>query len=146
MIGGDFNTPVMYQDLVNSTMAPIYMPFGGITGIGLGGYNTSYLGGIQMQKQLDHDKVSLMHKKETEDKSTMKKALMALAVILGLGAIPLVRKNIKKAGGAVKYLKNKWNDIVNAFKGNKTTKQSSKQTTIKWWQKLKNKFKKSPKP
>ena len=43
MIGGDFDTPMVYQDLANSTMGPMVMPpLGGITG----GYNTSYLATI----------------------------------------------------------------------------------------------------
>lgn len=150
MIGGDFNTPVVHQDLVNSAMGPMYMPFGGVTGAGLGGYNTSYFGGIQMQRQLDHDKISLMNHKENQDSSTMKKALGALVLILGLGAIAPLRKSIKKAGGAGKYLSNQWNAIVNAFKGNKPIKNSKSAATnngqkVNWWQKLKNKWKKSPK-
>ena len=32
MIGSNFDTPVMYQDLANSTMGPMYMPFGGMYG------------------------------------------------------------------------------------------------------------------
>ena len=147
MIGGDFNTPVVHQDLANSAMGPMYMPFGGV----IGGYNTSYLGGVQMQRQLDHDKISLMNRKENQDSSTMKKALGALVVILGLGAIAPLRKSIKKAGGIGKYLSNQWKAIVNAFKGNKPIKNSKPATTnngqkVNWWQKLKNVFKKSPKP
>lgn len=138
MIGGDFNTPVMYQDLANSTMPPMYMPFGGVIGSGFVG-NTPYLGGIQMQRQLDHDKLTLMHQKENQDKSTMKKVLGAFVLILGLGSIPLLRKSIKKAGGFNKYLKNKWDAIINSFKGNKTSKPG-------FWQKIKNKFKRTPKP
>lgn len=117
------------------------MPFGGV----VGGYNTSYLGGVQMQRQLDHDKISLMKQKENQDKSTMKKALVALAVIIGLGSIAPLRKSIKKAGGIGKYLNNQWKAIVNAFKGNKTATTNNGQK-VNWWQKLKNVFKKSPKP
>ncbi len=141
MLGGDFNTPIVHQDLANSTMGPMYMPFGGV----VGGYNTSYLGGVQMQRQLDHDKISLMKQKENQDKSTMKKALVALAVIIGLGSIAPLRKSIKKAGGIGKYLNNQWKAIVNAFKGNKTATTNNGQK-VNWWQKLKNVFKKSPKP
>lgn len=141
MLGGDFNTPIVHQDLANSTMGPMYMPFGGV----VGGYNTSYLGGVQMQRQLDHDKISLMKQKENQDKSTMKKALVALAVIIGLGSIAPLRKSIKKAGGIGKYLNNQWKAIVNAFKGNKTVTTNNGQK-VNWWQKLKNVFKKSPKP
>lgn len=147
MIGGDFNTPVVHQDLANSTMGPMYMPFGGV----IGGYNTSYLGGVQMQRQLDHDKISLMNRKENQDSSTVKKALAAMVVILGLGAIAPLRNSIKKAGGIGKYLNNQWKAIVNAFKGNKPIKNNKPATTnngqkVNWRQKLKNVFKKSPKP
>ena len=141
MLGGDFNTPIVHQDLANSTMGAMYMPFGGV----VGGYNTSYLGGVQMQRQLDYDKISLMKQKENQDKSTMKKALVALAVIIGLGSIAPLRKSIKKAGGIGKYLNNQWKAIVNAFKGNKTATTNNGQK-VNWWQKLKNVFKKSPKP
>lgn len=137
MIGGDFDTPIVYQDLANSTMGPMAMPpLGGITG---GYYNTSYLGGVKMQPQLDQDKISLMNKKENEDKSTMKKALAALGIIVAIGCIAPLRKSIKSAGGIGKYLKNQWTNVVNAFKGNKTPK-------VSWWQKVKNVFSRKPKP
>lgn len=80
MIGGDFDTPMVYRDLANSTMGPMAMPpLGGITG---GYYNTSYLGGVRMQRQLDHDKISLMNQKEKEDRSSMKKHLQHWVLLL----------------------------------------------------------------
>ena len=116
MIGGDFNVPIMYQDLANSSMGPLNMPFGGMVGAGMpiGGYNTSYLGGVQMQQQPDRDKLVIKNKKENEDKNTFKKALGVLALEVGLGCIPIFRKGIKKAGGVIPYLKNMW-------KGNNTS-------------------------
>lgn len=131
MVGGDFSTPIVHQDLINSGMPTIYMPFGGV----LGGYNTSYLGGVQMPRQLDQDKVDLMNNKEKEDKGTFKKALLALGTILALGSIPVLRKSVKKAGGISNYLKNKWSNVINSIKGNKQTSKCS------FWQKLKNVFK-----
>ena len=35
MLGGDFSTPIVHQDLINSSMGPMYMPFGGVTGYGI---------------------------------------------------------------------------------------------------------------
>ena len=123
MIGGDFDTPMVYQDLANSTMGPMVMPpLGGITG----GY-------------IDQDKINLMNKKENEDRSTMKKALAALGIIVAIGCIAPLRKSIKSAGGIGKYLKNQWTNVVNAFKGNKPPK-------VSWWQKVKNVFSRKPKP
>lgn len=137
MIGGDFDTPMVYQDLANSTMGPMAMPpLGGITG---GYYNTSYLGGVKMQPQLDHDKISLINHKEKDDRSTMKKALAALGIIIAVGCIAPLRKSIKSAGGFGKYMKNQWTNIVNVFKGNNPPK-------VSWWQKVKNKFSRKPTP
>ena len=124
MVGDNFNVPIMYQDLANSTMGPLNMPFGGIYGTGMpvSGYNTSYLGGVQMQQQPDRDKLVIKNKKENEDKNTLKKALGVLALVVGLGCIPILRKGIKKAGGVIPYLKKLW-------KGNNT----SVMTKIKNW-------------
>ena len=140
MVGGDLSTPIVHQDLINSSMEPMYMPFGGVTGYGIGA--SSYLGGVKMQRQLDQDKLDLMNKKENEDKSTFKKVLLALAVVIGLGAIAPLRKSIKKAGGIKSYLKNQWTSIVNSIKGNKASKSANNnQTKVGFWQKVKNIFK-----
>ena len=117
MLGGDLSTPIVHQDLINSSMGPMYMPFGGVTGYGIG--TSPYLGGVRMQRQLDQDKLDLINKKEKEDKSTLKKALITLAVVIGLGSIAPLRKSIKKAGGVKIYLKNQWTNIVNSIKGKK---------------------------
>lgn len=102
MIGGDFDTPVMYQDLANYSMPPMQMgmPFGGMVG-----GNTSYLGGVQLKRQLDHDKVQLINKKNEEAKSTLKKALIGIGVCLAIGFIPVICKNVKNAGGVWQYIK-----------------------------------------
>lgn len=140
MVGDNFNVPIMYQDLANSTMGPLNMPFGGIYGTGMpvSGYNTSYLGGVQMQQQPDRDKLVIKNKKENEDKNTLKKALGVLALVVGLGCIPILRKGIKKAGGFGKYMKNKWADITDFFKGK--SNKSSNTNKVSFWQKVKNKF------
>lgn len=122
MIGGDFDVPIMYQDLANSTMGPMSMPFGGMVGMpGAGMYNTSYLGGVKMHRQPDHDKVQIMNKKEKEDKNTLKKALLVLGGIVLLGSIAPLRKSIKKAGGLGEYLKKGWNSVKNWVTGKKKT-------------------------
>ena len=114
MIGGSFDIPVMHQDLANSTMPPLNLPFGAY----VNPYsNTSYHGGVQMKPQLDHDKLLIKKQKENEDMSTFKKVLIALSAIVALGCVPLVRKGIKKSGGFVPYLKNLW-------KGNNTSYMS----------------------
>lgn len=122
MIGGDFDVPIMYQDLANSTMGPMSMPFGGMAGMyGAGMYNTSYLGGVKMRRQPDSDKVQIMNKKGNEDKNTFKKVLLALGGIVLLGSIAPLRKSIKKAGGIGKYMKNGWSSVKNWFTGKKKT-------------------------
>ncbi len=125
MIGDNFNVPIMYQDLANSAMGQLNMPFGGMYGVGmpLGGYNT-YLGGVQMPQQPDRDKLVVKNKKENEDKNTFKKALGVLAIAVGLACIPALRKSIKKAGGFSQYMKNKWDGIVDFVKGNNKNKVS----------------------
>ena len=117
MLGGDLSTPIVHQDLINSSMGPMNMPFGGVTGYGIG--TSPYLGGVRMQRQLDKDKLDLMNKKKNEDKNTLKKALIALAVVIGLGSIAPLRKSIKNAGGLKTYLKNQWTNIINLIKGKK---------------------------
>ena len=100
MLGGDFDTPIMYQDLANYTMRPI-MPFGTTAGIG----NTSYIGGIQMKQQPDSDKIQLMNKKNKEAKKTFKKAMLGIGACLLLGFIPVITKGVKNSGGVWKYIK-----------------------------------------
>ncbi len=137
MIGSNFDTPVMYQDLANSTMGPMYMPFGGMYGLGLYGGYPGYLGSVRLPRQLDQDKFQTMQNKEKDSKNTMKKVGIALALILALGSFGRIRKGIKSAGGITKYLGNKWDDLVNWVKGNKKPK-------ISRWQSFKNIFKKTP--
>lgn len=136
MIGDDFNTPIMYQDLANSTMGTMPYTTGippAMYGYGMGG--TSYLGGTQMRQQPDRDKVEIMRQKENQDKSTLKKALWILGGAIALGSIPVLRKSIKKAGGLKKYVQSCWNSIktwvtgkpkkgnwfTNLFRRNKTS-------------------------
>lgn len=140
MIGNDFETPIMYQDLANYTMGPMSTPFMANP------YNTQLLGGTSMPRQLDQDKVEIMNKKEKQDIGNGKKVLGALGAILLIGAIPILRKNIKKAGGIGKYFENKWNSLVNFVKGNKR-KQNSSKTFKDWfndkWTRFKDLFKRN---
>lgn len=130
MIGSNFDTPVMYQDLANYTMNPMMgMPFGGMVG-GIG--STSYLGGVQMRPQLDNDKVQLMNKKNEEGKSTFKKAMLGIGACLLLGFIPVIRKGIKNSGGVWSYVKGLF------------TKTPSAAQKPSLWQRFKNLFKKNP--
>ncbi len=99
MIGGDFDTPIMHQDLANYTMSP--MNFAGMPMMG----NTSYLGGVQMRRQPEQDELRLMNKKKNEAKNTFKKALLAIGGIFLLGFIPRISKGIKK-NGCFGYIKN----------------------------------------
>lgn len=137
MIGNDFDIPVMYQDLANYSMGPMSMPGGMMPGIMP---NTSYLGGTQMPRQLDHDKVEIMNRKDREAKSTAKKVAIALGVILLAGFIPYFRKNITKAGGIKNYLSNSWNSFKNLFKSNPAPATPSR------WQRFKNWFKSKKAP
>ena len=136
MIGSNFDTPIMYQDLATSTMPPMtsFGMYGGMYG------GVPHLYGIKLPPNLNKDKVELMHKKDEECKSSVKKALIAIAICFGVGFIPTLRKSIKNAGGIGKFIKNQWNNLVNWVKGT-NTQQTQKQG---WWQKLKNKFKKNP--
>lgn len=131
MIGGDFGTPIMYQDLANYTINPMMVnPFGMAGGIG----TTSYLGGVRMQPQLDHDKVQLMNKKNEEGKSTFKKAILGIGACLLLGFIPVIRKGVKNSGGIWNYVKglftktppapakpSRWQRFKNIFRRKSTT-------------------------
>lgn len=132
MIGGDFDVPIMYQDLANSTMGAMNMPLGPMSGMygagmygagmyGGGSVGTSYLGGIKMPRQLDRDKVQIMNKKENQDKNTAKNILIGLGALIALGSIPILRKSIKKAGGLTAYIKNGWNSLKSFVTGKKKT-------------------------
>ena len=136
MIGSNFETPVMYQDLANSTMGPLNM-MPGMYGAGLYGGYPQYLGGVQLPRQLDNDKFQTMKQKENEGKKTLKIAGAAIAIILAIGSLGRIRKGIRSAGGTGKYLVNKWNDLVNWIKGKKKPKATL-------WQKFKNFFKRKP--
>lgn len=119
MIGDDFNTPIMYQDLANSTMGPMPYTVGVpmTNGYITGGYGRSLLGGTKMRRQLDNDKIEIMNQKEKQDKSTFKIALWVIGGALALGSIPVLRNSIKKAGGFKKYAKNCWTSLKNFVKG-----------------------------
>ena len=65
MIGNNFDTPVMYQDLAKSSMPPFLTPMMPAT---------NYLGGVQMPRQLDHDKLEIINKKRKEDKRNCRKS------------------------------------------------------------------------
>lgn len=111
MIGGDFDTPIMYQDLANSSLGTMPYTTGippAMYGYGMGGLasGSSYLGGVQMRQQPDRDKIEIMHKKENQDKSTLKKVLWVIGGAIVLGSIPVLRKSIRKAGGLSQYAKN----------------------------------------
>ena len=127
MIGGDFDEPIMYQDLANSTMGAMNMslePMSGMYGAGMyggGSVVTSYLGGIKIPKQLDRDKVQIMNKKENQDKNTAKKILIGLGAFIALGIIPNFKKKYKKAGGLTGYIKNGWNSLKSFVTGKKKT-------------------------
>ena len=111
MIGGDFDIPIMYQDLANSSLGTMPYTTGippAMYGYGMGGIagGSSYLGGVQMRQQPDRDKIEIMHKKETQDKSTLKKVLWVIGGAIALGSIPVLRKSIRIAGGLSQYAKN----------------------------------------
>lgn len=131
MLGGDFDTPIMYQDLGKYTMGGIPPMYGGMYGSGIIG-NSSYLGGVQIRPQLDHDKVQLINKKNKEGKDTFKKAMLGIGACLLLGFIPVIKKGIKKSGGVGKYIKDVWTSL---------TAPKAKKTSL--WQRIKNKFKKN---
>lgn len=117
MIGDNFNVPIMYQDLANSTMGPLNMSLGGMPGVGMPIGSSSYLGGVRMQQQPDRDKLEIKHKKENEDKNTFKKAIGVLALAVGIACIPVLRKSIKNAGGLSSYMKDKWSGLVKFVTG-----------------------------
>ena len=110
MLGSNIDTPIMYQDLGYSTMGPAAYPIGL-----LGGYYPSYLGGVNLPRQLDADK-SLDRVLEKEGISTAKKVAAALGIIFLVGLSGRFVKNIKAAGGIGKYLKDAWDKVVHGFK------------------------------
>ena len=146
MLGNDFDTPIMYQDLANYTMTP--MSFGmnpmmgaPIGGIG-GGYNTSYLGGIQIKSQPDKDSVEIMNRKRKEGYSTFKKVAITAAALALVGFIPYFRKQIKGSGGIISYIKNLWKKPQPKVSGWQKFKTNVKSGCSKAYNKVKNLFKK----
>lgn len=126
---GDLDTPIMYQDLANYTMGPLGTPTMGmpmtgmpITGMPMMGMpNTSYLGGVRMQPIPERDMVELKNKKDNDGNKNLKTAAKILGAILAVGFIPYFAKNIKAAGGILKYTKQQWNKFTNWIKPSTTT-------------------------
>lgn len=114
MIGSDYDTPIMYQDLGAYSMNSFGMPFGGM--IGMPYANTSYLGGVTMQPQLCQDKVDLINKKDAEGNKTLKKLAYTLGALLLIGYIPYFRKQITKAGGIGQYISNHFTNLTTKIK------------------------------
>ncbi len=142
MIGNDYDIPVMYQDLGTYSMNPFGVPNGGgmmMPGMYGAGIGTSYLGGVTMAPQLEHDKVELMNRKDKEGNKTLKNIAKALGVLLLIGYVPYFRKQITKAGGIGKYLSNGWKAFTNSVKNT-----FSPQPKLSRWQRFKNWFNKTP--
>lgn len=103
---GDFDLPVIYQDLANYSM-PMFQPVP---------FGTVLSGSIKMPRQLDADKVQLMNKKDAEGKKSFNNVLKTLAVIGALIFTSSLIKNVKKSGGISKYLSGQWKNLTNLFK------------------------------
>ena len=119
MIGNDYDIPVMYQDLGTYSMNPFGVPTGGgmmMPGMYGAGIGTSYLGGVRLAPQLEHDKVELINKKEQEGNKTIKNVAKALGALLLIGYVPYFRKQITKAGGIGKYISKQWNSLTQGIK------------------------------
>ena len=110
MIGDNFDIPIMYQDLANSTMPPLNLTAGGYYG------HTSYLGGITLPRQPDKDKLDLINKKDEQTKSTAKKILAGLGAAILLGGTIVLGQKIKKKGGIGKVLSQFWNTMTGKIK------------------------------
>ncbi len=86
---GELYTPPMHRDLISSGMMmpfefdPTMMGMGSMYGgMGMGMYNTNYLGGVSLKPRLDRDTVNIIHKKDAEAKSNMLNfAKLALGVV-----------------------------------------------------------------
>ena len=100
------DTPIPYQDLADSTMAPFNFANLGMMNAMYGTMGgTSFLGGAQMRRQPDSDKVEIMNKKKQETRNTAKKIAIGLGTIFALCFIPSLWKSVKKAGGIISYTK-----------------------------------------
>lgn len=100
------DTPILYQDLADSTMAPFNFANSGMMNAMYGTMGgTSFLGGVQMRRQPDSDKVEIMNKKQQETKNTAKKLAIGLGGLFALFFVPQLYKSIKKAGGIINYTK-----------------------------------------
>ena len=109
LINDDFNTPVIYQDLANSTMRPMNYNLGGMYRTG-----PSLLNGVQMQSQLSEDKVEINKAQKAKgDGQLLKNVGLFLLGAAAIGFIPSMRKNIKNAGGIGKFVNKQFNKISN---------------------------------
>ena len=119
---GDYDVPVMYQDLANYTPSPMtggMMPgamMPGMMPVGMPMYGTSYLGGVQMHQLPERDIVELTKQKEQDGKKSAKLLAKIIGGTILLGYIPYFKKRIKKAGGIGKYIKNNWTKLVDKIK------------------------------
>ncbi len=114
MSGSDFDIPIMYQDLANSSMQAFSNP------IGAYGYNnpycTSYLGGITMPRQLTNDKLEIINKKDKDFKHNLKKSFVILGSIAAAGGILALGRSIKKGGKIGKSISNAFHNLAKKFK------------------------------
>ena len=109
---GDYDVPVMYQDLGNYTMNPF---IGGLMPMGCGMY-PSYLGDVRIRPLPERDMVELMNKKNDNGKENAKLLGKIIGAALLVGFIPYIGKNIKNAGGISKFISNGWTKLVDAIK------------------------------
>lgn len=116
---GETYTPPMYRDLMSAGM-PMYeldptmmgmgSMYGGGMGIGMGMYNTNYLGGVTLQPKLNRDTFHIMRAKEKENNNNLKKFGIAVLGLFGLGVMRTIfkGKKIPSAGGKHWYNPMTW--------------------------------------
>lgn len=92
-IGDELSTPVMYQDLAQSSMGYMMPPYGMYGGM-YGGFYPP-LAGVNIQPQPTADSFARSERKESKDRSALKTALVVLAGVIGFGFLKF--KGSKKA-------------------------------------------------
>ncbi len=98
---GEMYTPPMYRDMMSSGMPmyefdPTLMGMGSMYGgMGLGCYNTNYLGGVRLKPNLTQDSVQIMKAKDKDSANSVKNFGKMMLGLLGFTVVTTLLKGKK---------------------------------------------------
>lgn len=121
-IGDEMTTPVMYQDLAQSSMGMMMPPMYGMYG-GMGMYGSFYppLAGVNIQRQPTEDSFNRAEKTEKNDMTALKTIALAMLGIVGFGFLKFKKgikpANLTNAGEVIEKSASNWFGKVKSWLG-----------------------------